>query len=238
MIRLAICEDEKIIRDSLKETIKEYAQKNHLDFYIHTYANGKQLVESTGGYDLILMDIDLNEENGIEVGRKIRSYDKNVKIIYVTGYSEYMNSAFSVHAFGYILKPATANKIHEILDEAIRYMGDKKEVRCVKFLLKNGFKVFQTDEILYFEYYNRCVKVYCKNQIMYEIPGEKISNVAAKMNPHHFEVPHRSFVVNLFYVDYVKGYTIYLKTGEAIPLSQNYSRQFRQKMNEFLKMQL
>lgn len=59
--------------------------------------------------------------NGIETAQKIRRYDKDVKIIYVTSYTEYTNAAFSVHAFGYLNKPVKQEEIFKQLDEVISY---------------------------------------------------------------------------------------------------------------------
>ena len=63
------------------------------------------MLESEEKFDIIFLDIDMGGINGIETAKKIRIYDKKVKIIYVTNYTDYTSSAFSVHAFGYLVKP-------------------------------------------------------------------------------------------------------------------------------------
>lgn len=71
----------------------------------------------------------MNGMNGLEAAKQLRERDKNVKIIYVTSYTDYVNYAFSVHAFAYLLKPVKMEDIHRQLDEAKTYYKDVREPR-------------------------------------------------------------------------------------------------------------
>lgn len=99
-------------------------------------------------------------------------------------------------------------------------------------------KSFHLKEILYFEYMNRDIHLQTLRDKEYIIHKEKISNISKKMSLYDFVVPHKSFVINLNYVNYVKGYNIYITNGDIIPLSQSNSTAFRKKLDIFLQKQV
>ena len=150
----------------------------------------------------------MDNKNGIEIGSRIRETDKKVKIIYVTAFHDYMKDAFRIHAFDYLIKPVTEKKIYSVLLEALTY-GNLNKDCVVSFRTKTGVVSTNIENILYFEYCNRNVLLYDDKNHVLELPGEKISAIAERMKPYHFEVSHKSFVVNLYQVEAIKNYTIY-----------------------------
>ncbi len=78
-------------------------------------------MESDQNYDILFLDIDMDGMNGIETAKILREKDKNVKIIYVTSYAEYVNYAFAVHAFAYLLKPVSQEQVKAQVQEASSY---------------------------------------------------------------------------------------------------------------------
>lgn len=237
MIQVAVCDDEPSILDMLVEFMADFKEKYGLEIHTRTFTQGKELLTCEDAYDIIFLDIKLQDMDGIALGSMLRKKDKKVKIIYLTASKEHMKKAFHVHAFDYLIKPVEKQTVHKVLLEAVTY-DDMIADATITLQAKSGVVSLNVDVIQYFEYSNRSVYVYtCKNEVL-ELPRKKISNIAEKMNPYHFEVSHKSFVVNLHYVDTIKGYTIYLKGGNTIPLSQLYSKKFRKKMNEYLSTRI
>lgn len=237
MIQIAICDDEQRILDMMRIYMESFREKYSLELDVHTYSKGEELLSCEEKYDVIFLDIGLGNDSGIEVGKAIRKMDKRVKIIYVTAFTDRMKDAFGVHAFDYLTKPVSEDKVHKILLEAVTYDGSDV-ANSMTFQTKNGMVTLNVDEILYFEYCKRSVLLYHENDSVYELPGEKISNIAEKMKPYHFEVSHKSFVVNLCQVHFVKGYNIQMKSGIQVPLSQLYSKNFRKNMHEYLNTRI
>lgn len=237
MIQVAICDDEPMIREKLKICFDEFVEKYGFEVQISIFEDGEKLLHSGEEFDVIFLDIGLTGMDGIEVGTEIRKTDKKVKIIYLTAFHDYMGKAFQVHAFGYIVKPFTNEKIHQVLFEAITY-GKLNVENSKTFHTQNGLIAIKLQEITYFEYCNRSVLLHDCNGRVFKLPGEKISKVAAQMKPYHFEVPHKSFVVNLYQVKSIKGYNIHMNQGAVVPLSQLYSKNFRRIMHEYLNMRI
>lgn len=234
MIKIGICDDDERVVNKIKEYIENY--KEDL-FKIETFSCGEELLERKKCFEAVFLDIDMGGINGIETARQIRAYDKEIKIIYVTSYEEYTNEAFGVHAFEYLSKPVSEEEITRILKEIISYRPKlKEEDEMVSFSTINGIARLKVKDIYYFEYCNRKIKLNTsKGQLILK---EKIKDVADKMEPYGFYMPHKSFTVNLYHVKTIKGYDIYMMDGAIIPLSQKKSAVFREKLNEFLEKQI
>lgn len=228
MIKIAICDDDLIILNQTKKLIEDYKKK---DFDIYVYKSGEELLESKSIFDIIFLDIDMIGINGIETAKRIRLYDKQVKIIYVTNYTDYTYSAFSVHAFGYLVKPIKEKDLHEQLNEALSYMVEYKEY-LMEFITNEGLVRVDLNKIYYFEYESR--KVLMRTNDKTYILKEKISDISTKMKEYGFEMPHKSFVVNLYNVKSIKGYDIYMMNGSIVPLSQKKSTEFRNSLNIYI----
>lgn len=228
MLKIAICDDEINILNKTKEIIESYSKSN---IEITTYKSGEELIEGYTDFDIIFLDIDMGGINGIETAKIIREKDKLVKIIYVTNYTDYTSSAFSVHAFGYIVKPVNEKDIHHQLDEALSYMHEESS-EILEFNTTEGIIRIDLKDIYYFEYKLR--KVIMKTKDYSYIIKQKISEIGNRMEEHNFVMPHKSFSINLYNVKSVKGYDIHMMDGSIIPLSQKKSTQFRQNLNVYL----
>ena len=126
-----MCDDDETAVSFLRELIESYPkQKLNAD----GYSSGEDLLRTGNIYDLIFLDIDMKGIDGIETARRIRIHDRKVKIVYVTSYKEYAGKAFSVHAFGYLLKPVKQEKIWKQIEDALLWQEEEApEVKQVEF---------------------------------------------------------------------------------------------------------
>ena len=116
MYRIAVCDDEKNVRDEIRNLILEWNSEVELK----VFSSGEDLLENYLPYDAVFLDIDMQGMNGIETGKALRIIDREVKIVYVTAYRDYVTGAFGVHAFQYLLKPVNRREIINILEEIFR----------------------------------------------------------------------------------------------------------------------
>lgn len=231
MIRVAVCDDDE---KTLKETLELLKQYHKLPFSADAYTSGEALLTAGKKYDILLLDIDMEGLNGIETARRIRERDKEVKLIYVTNYSNYTIFAFGVHAFAYLLKPLRAEELFAQLDEAFAYglSGPEPEL---EFQAKEGIVRTVPSKIFCFEYLSRQVLMYTAEGVWHL--KRQITELAREMEGYGFAMPHKSFIVNLHAVQRIHGYEITLTDGKAIPLSQKKSAGFRRALNEYLAVE-
>lgn len=232
MLKIAICDDERLIIQQLIEYVKSFEKL----CAIESFESGEELVRARKEYDVIFLDIDMKGMNGIRTAQKIRAYDKKVKLIYVTGYETYRNYAFSVHAFGYLVKPVNKEMIHRQLKEVISYYEEEEPEQQLMFELEEGYSELNVKDIFYFEYLARKIQVKTKGG-NYTLKGS-ITEMGKRMEPFGFYMPHKSFTVNLFYVKSIKGYDICMMDGSIIPLSQKKSVEFRERLGNYMANQI
>ncbi len=228
MIRIAVCDDDQ---EALRTTLNMLKNYKTEELLADSYHSGEALLSAGQKYDILLLDIDMKGLNGIETARRIRAVDKEVKLIYLTSYSDYTIFAFAVHAFAYLLKPVRQEELFAQIREACAYGLPQPETE-LEFLSKEGIVHIRPSGILYFEYRGREVLMHSAGQVWHL--KRRITDVAEELAPLGFAMPHKSFVVSLYAVCSIHGYEITLTDGSRIPLSQKKSAQFRRELNDYL----
>lgn len=94
MLNIAICDDDIQTTGQIERLIQKIAKRNFVDTDIEVFWNGESLVNTVAAgdsFDIIYLDIEMDKEDGISAAKRIRIYDKNVLIIYVTSHENHMN---------------------------------------------------------------------------------------------------------------------------------------------------
>ncbi len=122
-MKIAVCDDNQAIREELSRLIKRQA----LEADIVTFKSGEEMISAGENFDISFLDIEMGEVSGMDIARRIREREKDGRqrsiIIFVTGYREYMEAAFDVNAFHYLIKPIDAEKFSEVFDRAWKEMS-------------------------------------------------------------------------------------------------------------------
>lgn len=233
MIKVAICDDDNEDRKKVRTIIEKYFSKIGRSVLPIEFKNGIRLLESHMRFDIIFLDIEMPGLNGIETAVKLRKWDVNSKIVYVTNYETYKTSAYKVHAFDYIDKPININKVVSVLDDVIYYLDNKTEKQKYAFKTEKGIITLELDEIFYFEYLTRKV-------VIHGAEGNytatyKLKELLEKLEKYNFGSPHKSFIVNMLHIKSIKGFDIYMENGDIIPLAQKRAVEFKSIFNDFLQ---
>ena len=220
-MRIAICDDEKNIRELIKGKIANQYPNANIIFY----NSGEELLLSDNPIDILFLDIQMQGKNGLETARELRKKDKKIIIIFVTAVEEYVFQAFDVGAFHYIVKPINDTKFTEVLHRAIEEWNAKQPTNQEpeeKYLMINngGVHIKVTiDDIVYAEVFNRKVVIHKLNETI-EYYG-KMSDLEALAGDSFFR-PHRAYLINFKYVEKYDATTIYLEKGTALMAKQKY----------------
>ena len=220
-MRIAICDDEKNIRELIKGKIANQYPNANIIFY----NSGEELLLSDNPIDILFLDIQMQGKNGMETARELRKKDKKIIIIFVTAAEEYVFQAFDVGAFHYIVKPINDTKFTEVLHRAIEEWNAKQPTNQEpeeKYLMINngGVHIKVTiDDIVYAEVFNRKVVIHKLNEtIEYYGKMSDLETVAGES----FYRPHRAYLINFKYVEKYDATTIYLEKGTALMAKQKY----------------
>ncbi len=244
MLSIAICDDDKSDAAKIEALIKDYMSLKEMPYQLKRFQSGEELLETREVFELLFLDIGLGGMNGIQVGKIIRETSRNSKVIYTTSYKQYCKQAVNrVHAFAYLVKPITKDKMDRQLDEILQCILEEHEKdETIKFEileitqdgeLENRIKDFEVKDIYYFEYFNRKIKIKLENEEYFF--KDKMKDLAEKMQIHNFEACHQCFLINLRHVKKIKGYEVFLNNNDIIPVSQKKSADFRKKLNTFIQ---
>jgi len=220
-VRIAICDDEKEIREQVKGRIGCCP-----GYEIVTYATGEELLAEGKRFDIVFLDIQMPGKNGIETARAIRAFDREAVLIFVTGLKEYVFDAFDVGAFHYLLKPISKEKFEEVFEKAVKEAERKNRQELFLIKTRSRSVTIRKDRILYIESRMRKARIHTHKED-YEIYGT-MNDLERQMGESFYRC-HRGYLVNLAHVSEYTSDSISLTDGTVIYLS-------KEKHNEFVKI--
>ena len=122
MYRIAVCDDDIQMQRFLCSAIEEAG----IACTVEKFSNGAELLRDEKEYDILFLDIDMPVVNGMDAARQLRRRDRRAKIIYVTGYQDYMQRSFAVHPFSFLVKPVKRKRSSGSLGKRFCTAGRKR----------------------------------------------------------------------------------------------------------------
>lgn len=235
MIRIAICEDEKEQQELLKNYIEKILEGLSIKYSLDIFNSGEELLEKySKDMDLILLDIQLGEINGMDTARKIRILDNNVEIIFITSLIEYALEGYKVRAYRYLVKPVKYEDIKENIINIIKEVEIKNKYIIIK---KQGNQIkLDINEITYIEVQKETITIHTLNEV-YKISGT-MSNIEKEIDCSRFFRCHKSFLVNLEHIKIIKQYVAILENNEEVPVSRYRFKETKDKFFDLIEDKL
>ena len=226
MFHIAVCDDEEYFRLRVRNLIEEYMKNRGFACQTDLFPSGKEMLEvaeSIQQYDVIFLDISMEEMDGIETARRIRQVSSNVYIVFVTAYITYALEGYKVNAIRYLLKEDAGleSALKECLD-TIATLMDYAEVKC-EIDFQGGRKSIPVDSILYVE--SRLHKVIffvVEDGVKEYYKYGRMDDVEPELRQYGFSRVHQSFLVNMRFVKSVERYVAQLKNGTEVSISKKY----------------
>ena len=217
MINIGICEDELHYRVNIKDMLGDILSTYSINYKIYEFSSGEELLSNyPKDLDILIMDIQMKIINGMDTARKIREFDQNLEIIFMTSFSEFMQEGYEVKAYRYILKPISERKISRNILPCINEIMKKKN-NYLTINVKNYVDRIKIDSIVYIETDRHNILIYTNdNKYTTKMSISKIDKI---LREHGFFRCHNSYIVNLKLVESMNSNT--LKIGEKyIPISK------------------
>lgn len=238
MFRIAVCDDEAYFRNQEKKLIEQYMMNRGWDCQVDLYASGKELLErayTSLPYDVIFLDINMEEMDGLQTAERIRGLSETVCIVFVTAYITYALEGYKVGAVRYLLKEegSLENALKECLDTITERLNTEETV-C-EFDFQSGKKRLPADAILYVE--SRLHKVFfyvMEDGVKTYSRYDRLDEVEKKLRRYGFCRVHQSFLVNMKYVKGVERYRVTMENGTEVSVSKKY---YKDVEKEYIKRQ-
>ena len=224
MIHIAICDDSKQERQILAALFKRYQELHATPLQIHIFQNGFSLLDAIDQgkrFDITILDILMPGENGIEIARNIRASGTDSEIIFLTSSPEYAVDSYEVKAQNYLLKPVTEEKFFASIDFILAELDEKDTASFIIYTTEKQYSRIRVSSLVYGEVTHRTITLHLADQTMISavMTFTEFQDIL-KAYPD-FIYPHRSYAVNMNYIQYVTKSDIILTDGQKIPLSRN-----------------
>jgi DNA-binding LytR/AlgR family response regulator len=219
IINVAIIDDEKIQVELLKKYVKDWAREKNIRVRIEDFYSAESFDFSFSmdrKYDILLLDIQMPGQSGIELAKKIRKEDDMVNIIFITAITDYIQVGYDVSAINYLVKPIKEKKLYECLDKAVLKIPKEE-----KTILINAdgetYKIKQSD-IIYIEAFAHSIDI---NAVNGKYTARKsIGEIQKELSNDLFVRCHRSYIVSLKYIKRIGNNELELDNGDVIPVSR------------------
>ena len=128
IMRIMVCDDNELFLSAFKQKIEDYCAKKDWECQIGVFSDPKKILnESIKDVEIVFLDIDMPNRNGLDIARELRSQSEDLIIVFVTGFLEYAPKGYTVGAFRYLLKTDIDNSLINCLDDIWEKLYVKQE---------------------------------------------------------------------------------------------------------------
>ena len=221
MLRIGICDDVYDARLVLRSALERILESRQVEGQFWEFSSGEGLLKWLGNHqgelDLVFLDMEMGDLDGMETARRLRAADDGLQLVFVTGYADHVFDGYSVGALGYLLKPPKAEQLSQVLDraQAALYRNLDRAYVC-----RSGDTYYRIpmDKIRYFSSDRR--QVICSTVDRdYTFYG-KLDEVTAEVGCAFVRI-HQRYLVRAGAVERLEGGEAVLKDGRRLPVSRS-----------------
>lgn len=220
-LSVAVCDDEVQVRKELIARSTDYFAHKDIDGRFTEFADGESLLASyengTADFQIVLLDIKMQDMNGISAAKALRAYSADALIVFVTSSAEYVFRGYEVKAFRYVLKTEISHAFRKILEECVAELCATAQT----YTFRTGTQdtAVRLADILYFESNRRQITLHTKQSC--HTYYEKLDAIEKQLRGKDFVRCHQSFLVNAKEIRTVKGDALTMSNGDALPISKS-----------------
>lgn len=229
MINIAICDDDITLTKDVERLLKEIAAEQNISIRCEAFFDGSALVETVIDqkiyFDLVYLDIEMKDMDGIHAAQSLRDLDIPMLIIYMSSHEEYLKELFRTEPFRFLSKPIDREEFRAFFLSA--YERIQKRAGFFVFSYKRTIYKIPFDRIAYFESRGRVVVIHLAGT---EHPEAAIDRFYGKMNDLEKQVAsvnnrflriHQSFLVNFDYIKSIAFASVVMLNGKELQISED-----------------
>ena len=233
MVKIAVLDDEPIFLERISKKVDAYFKKYHMKTQVDGYSNGKVLLDEVKDgkrYDIYVLDIEVPDLSGVELGRRLREISEVCFILFITAYPQYAIEGYDSRAYRYILKDEWENRLEETLQKIQKEMNDWN-APSYRITINDRLEKIPVKHIYY-------AKKDGKNVVFYTREGKSsirktLAQVYAELLDGDFIYVDRSYLVNLEHVMKLKHREVYMANGDIVPVSYPRLEQVKKGINAY-----
>ncbi len=230
-MKIAICDDEQHYADDIKRHLDIFSKDNNIEFEKYIFSSAGEVLACDVKFDIAVLDVEMDNMNGIKLGEKLREQNPHIILIYITAHKKYLDDALNLNAVRFFEKPLDAHRFYRGLSDAIKRIDNS----TISFYLKNQnvTERILAQDIIFVEIEKRKTKVVTRTNEYHS--DHHISFWSDRLTGTIFISPHKSYIINLNYVTaYERNYVI-LNEKYKISIARNKQADFYQKFIRFVE---
>lgn len=235
-MNIAICDDEQKICESYSEKVMTITKSMGITADITQFNTPIKLLLSisTVYYDIILLDIDMPDMDGMQAAYEMEKLSYDALLIFITNQDAFVYQSFRYHPFGFIRKSHVDEELEQVLIHAVKKLKAKQKHFC--FRQDSELISLLISDILYFEAAGNYLSIYTNRQedaVPY-ICRNTISKVEDELSCHGFIRIHKGFLVNQEAVYRIGNDDVVLINQISLPISRKNKNEIKQKLMRYL----
>lgn len=231
MLQFAICDDNIDELANMIQLINQYRSSKNLNCDYAAFSNGFDLIsalEKGKRFDIYCLDIIMPGFTGIDVAKEIRGFDKTAPILFFTSSPEFALESYSVKAINYVLKPISKEKLFFTFDEMLEHIKVEKNDDAIIVKSSEGIQKILISNLIFAEVIGRNVLYHLLSGKVIECADSFTSVCDNLLRYGRFIKTHRSYIVNMQYVDTIENHKVTLQTLSSVPIAQGKAREIKQ----------
>lgn len=218
-MKIILCEDDKAQQQWMQEVLQEWHDKIGKSMKLLVYASAEELLfkqEEWSDAELMILDIELKEMNGMELAYKIRELDKKVPLLFATGYEKFVFEGYEVGAVSYMMKPIQKEKLFRTLDK-VSLLQEKAGCVLIAGQEEDTVRIYAKD-ISYIESEGHYCRIVLRDKEI-KIRG-KISELQKQLPAEDFCLCHRSYLINVSCIKRITKKEVIMDDAASIPIAR------------------
>lgn len=231
MIKISICDDDLAFCRRLQQTVSQKLETLKESHTITCYYSSASFLAGSMDFDLLFLDIQMAGEDGISLAKRLRRQDFSGAIIFITILKDCMLDAFEVEAIDYLCKPIDPLRLENALKRTLKRRKTQNEKRLL-IRTMNWCRSVRLCDIFYCEVMNRKIYLHTRNETI-DYYG-KLKDLEKQLD-ENFVKCHRSYIVNLAFLQAYSNGFILLENQSQIPVSRPHHQALLDAMLEFME---
>ncbi len=229
-MRIAICDDEPQCRQQAMQAIHECTRS--LDILTDVFENGNAFLQlfQKNPYDLVFLDIEMPEIDGIALARKLRELSRDVPIVFLTSHIEYALEGYEVNALRYLTKPIQSEKLQEMLGYVMERM---QEQRTLWLKTDMGEERVLIKEILYMEAQNQNILIRTAEREY--LVRYNLGEYEKELSQDGFFRIHRGYLVSLRHIKSLGKHEVTLSENTVLPVSRTREKNLKEAIFQYIR---
>ncbi|MGM9537974.1 MAG: LytR/AlgR family response regulator transcription factor [Candidatus Onthomonas sp.] len=224
MILIAIVEEDPQEEKVLETYVEHHLNGREIAFLVHRYDSGVEFIRSRTAYDIVFMDTQMRDMDGLEAARFLRIVNKDAKLIFVTQMVHLAIRGYEVNAQDFLLKPVNQEAIDRVLERALASL-DQDQGECFALRTSGGIISLSARDIYFVEVYDHEL-IYHTAFGDYQVRGQ-LRAVREKLDSRFFVPCGRSYLVNIRHVQSLQRNYLMVH-GLKIPVAKAHYKKIEQ----------